>query len=42
VAGRLELNYEKMILPDARQLLVVYHAEPGSPSAERLQILGSL
>jgi hypothetical protein len=42
VAGRLELNYEKMILPDARQLLVVYHAQPGSPTAERLQLLASL
>ena len=28
--------------PEARQLLVVYHAAPGSPSAERLQLLASL
>jgi hypothetical protein len=40
--GRLELHYEKMILPEPRQLLVVYHAEPGSPSEERLQLLASL
>ena len=42
VAGRLELNYEKLLQPEARQLLVVYHAAPGSPSAERLQLLASL
>jgi hypothetical protein len=42
LAGRLELHYEKMILPEPRQLLVVYHAEPGSPSEERLQLLASL
>jgi len=41
-AGMLELSYEKMILPDTRQLLVVYHAAPGSPTAERLQLLASL
>jgi transcriptional regulator with XRE-family HTH domain len=42
VAGRLELSYEKLIQPESRQLLVVYHAAPGSPSAERLQLLASL
>ena len=42
LAGRLELNYEKMILPETRELLVVYHAAPGSPAAERLQLLASL
>jgi hypothetical protein len=42
VAGRLELHYEKMLLPEDRQLLVVYHADPGSPTAERLQLLASL
>jgi transcriptional regulator with XRE-family HTH domain len=42
VVGRLDLRYEKMILPEDRQLLVAYHAEPGSPTAERLQLLASL
>jgi transcriptional regulator with XRE-family HTH domain len=42
LAGMLELNYEKMILPETRELLVVYHAIPGSPTAERLQMLASL
>jgi transcriptional regulator with XRE-family HTH domain len=42
VAGKLELYYEKMLLPEDRQLLVVYHADPGSPTAERLQLLASL
>jgi transcriptional regulator with XRE-family HTH domain len=42
VAGRLELSYEKLIQPETRQLLVIYHAAPGSPSAERLQLLASL
>jgi transcriptional regulator with XRE-family HTH domain len=42
LAGTLELNYEKMILPETRELLVVYHAAPGSPTAERLQLLASL
>lgn len=42
VSGRLELSYEKLIQPESRQLLVVYHAAPGSPSAERLQLLASL
>jgi nucleoside-diphosphate-sugar epimerase len=39
IAGPLELRYEKLLQPDSRQLLVVYHAEPCSPSAERLQLL---
>jgi transcriptional regulator with XRE-family HTH domain len=42
VAGQLELSYEKLIQPESRQLLVIYHAAPGSPSAERLQLLASL
>jgi hypothetical protein len=42
VAGTLELDYEKMILPETRELLVVYHTAPGSPTAERLQLLASL
>ena len=42
LAGPLELRYEKLLQPDSRQLLVVYHADPGSPSAERLQLLATL
>jgi hypothetical protein len=38
--GPLELHYEKLLVPDARdQQLVVLSAEPGSPSAEALTLL---
>ncbi|WP_133766421.1 helix-turn-helix domain-containing protein [Amnibacterium kyonggiense] len=41
--GDLELRREKLPLADTDgQILVVYHAEPGSTSAERLGLLGSL
>ena len=41
--GPLELNYEKLPIPDAdRQTLAVHHAEPGSPSAQSLALLASL
>ncbi|WP_067678329.1 MmyB family transcriptional regulator [Nocardia miyunensis] len=41
--GPLELRHEKVAVPDAdRQLLVISHAEPGSPNAERLALLASL
>ncbi|MYQ48050.1 helix-turn-helix domain-containing protein [Streptomyces sp. SID4985] len=39
VVGELELRYEKLLRPQARQLIVVYHADPGSPSADRLRLL---
>ncbi|WP_435211489.1 hypothetical protein [Streptomyces sp. bgisy034] len=42
LVGQLELHYEKLLRPEAQQLLVVYHADQGSPSAERLQLLTSL
>ena len=42
VVGELRLRYEKMLLPEARQLLVVYYADPGSPTAERLRLLAGL
>jgi transcriptional regulator with XRE-family HTH domain len=43
VVGDLELHYEKFAVTGADgQLLVVYHAEPGSPNADALTLLGSL
>ena len=42
VVGRLELRYEKMVLPESRQLMVIYHAEPGSRTAESLRLLTTL
>ncbi|MEU3278855.1 MmyB family transcriptional regulator [Streptomyces antibioticus] len=42
LVGQLELRYEKLLRPEAQQLLVVYHADQGSPSAARLQLLTSL
>ncbi|MFI5606753.1 helix-turn-helix transcriptional regulator [Amycolatopsis sp. NPDC051903] len=41
-AGRLELHYEKLVLPGTEQTLITYHAEPGSESEERLQLLAML
>ncbi|MEW1675770.1 helix-turn-helix transcriptional regulator [Streptomyces noursei] len=42
VVGELELPYETLAVPgEAGQLLVVYTAEPGSQTAERLQLLAS-
>ncbi|GAA2326438.1 helix-turn-helix transcriptional regulator [Dactylosporangium salmoneum] len=41
--GPLELRREKLTIGDSGgQLLVVYHAEPGSPSAQALALLGAL
>jgi transcriptional regulator with XRE-family HTH domain len=41
--GRLDLRREKLAVGGTDgQLLVIYHAEPGSRSAERLALLGSL
>lgn len=41
--GDLELHYESFTVNSARtQQLVVYQAEPGSPSADALALLGSL
>ncbi|MCS0602927.1 helix-turn-helix transcriptional regulator [Streptomyces sp. LP11] len=42
VVGPLDLRYEKLSRPQTRQLVVVYHADPDSVSAERLLLLGSL
>jgi hypothetical protein len=42
-AGMLELRREKLPIGDSGgQLLVIYHAEPGSGSAKSLALLGSL
>jgi hypothetical protein len=41
--GPLELRREKLAIGDSDgQLLVIYHAEPGSDSAQSLALLGSL
>jgi transcriptional regulator with XRE-family HTH domain len=37
--GRLELRTEKFFVSDTAQLLIVYHAEPGTASAEALRRL---
>jgi len=43
VAGPLELRREKLAIGDSGgQLLVIYHAEPGSASAQALARLGAL
>ncbi|WP_433461147.1 helix-turn-helix domain-containing protein [Micromonospora sp. CA-248212] len=39
--GELELRYEKLTISGTTQSLVVYHAEPGSPSARSLARLGN-
>ncbi|MFF4402170.1 helix-turn-helix transcriptional regulator [Streptomyces sp. NPDC001480] len=42
LVGALSLNFESFKLADdADQSMVVYHAEPGSPSAEALRLLAS-
>ncbi|MEU6516189.1 hypothetical protein [Streptomyces sp. NPDC046978] len=42
LVGELDLHYEKMVRPQARQLIVVYYADQGSTSAERLALLSGL
>ena len=40
--GALELNYEKLPIPDAdRQTLCIYHAVPASSSAQALILLAT-
>jgi transcriptional regulator with XRE-family HTH domain len=41
--GRLELRYEKLLIPATDlQTLVTYHADPGSESHERLRLLAAI
>ncbi|MET9254483.1 helix-turn-helix transcriptional regulator [Streptomyces sp. NPDC003717] len=42
LVGELDLRYEKLARAQAHQLIVVYYADQGSPTAERLALLGSL
>jgi transcriptional regulator with XRE-family HTH domain len=40
--GPLELSYEKLPIPDTNcQTLVIYHAQPGTPSAQALTLLAT-
>jgi transcriptional regulator with XRE-family HTH domain len=42
VVGDLSLDYESLLLPDdPEQRLIIYRAEPGTPSEEALRLLGS-
>ncbi|MGH3469742.1 MAG: helix-turn-helix domain-containing protein, partial [Thermocrispum sp.] len=41
LAGELTLSFEHFKPADAEQSLIVYHAEPGSPSAQALQLLAN-
>jgi transcriptional regulator with XRE-family HTH domain len=40
--GPLDLHYTILHLPEQRQMVVTYHADPGSPSEEGLRLLTSL
>ncbi|HZN80799.1 MAG TPA: helix-turn-helix transcriptional regulator [Mycobacterium sp.] len=40
--GQLDLHYTVLHLPEQRQMIVTYHADPGSPSEESLRLLASL
>lgn len=42
LVGPLDLLHEKMELPGTGQVIISYHASPGSDSEQRLQLLGSL
>ncbi|QUQ65061.1 helix-turn-helix domain-containing protein [Kutzneria sp. CA-103260] len=42
IVGELDLWYEKLGVSGTQQLLVVFHAESGSPSAQALNLLRSL
>jgi transcriptional regulator with XRE-family HTH domain len=40
--GLLELRYRTFVLPENKQVLVTYYAEPGTTSEERMQLLATL
>lgn len=40
--GPLTLCYRVFMLPDTKQTMIAYYAEPGTPSAESLRLLSSL
>ena len=40
--GPLELRYRAFMLPDTRQTMVAYYAEPGTPSEQGLLMLSNL
>ena len=40
--GRLDLRYQKFVLPEAGHLLVTYHAEPGGASHDSLHRLADM
>jgi hypothetical protein len=40
--GAIDLHYTILHLPDQRQILVTYHADPGSRAEESLRLLASL
>jgi hypothetical protein len=40
--GSLDLHYTMLHLPDQRQILVTYHADPGTQAEESLRLLASL
>jgi transcriptional regulator with XRE-family HTH domain len=40
--GTLDMHYTILHLPDQRQILVTYHADPDSPSEEKLRLLATL
>jgi transcriptional regulator with XRE-family HTH domain len=40
--GALDVRFQKFILPEAEQLLVTYHVEPGSPSEGAWRMLAAL
>jgi transcriptional regulator with XRE-family HTH domain len=43
LVGPIDLNYEKLSIPDAdRMTLCIYHAIPGSPSAQALSLLATM
>jgi transcriptional regulator with XRE-family HTH domain len=40
--GPLDLRFEKLVLPEVAQVIVTYHAEPGSPSEDAFRTLAAL